>query len=147
LVSKTLVGVGPRRAGVKDQRIEEEIERIRQIYHQDVLAQRTRQATLLGRKCQPRILYTFLGFELQMGKKRLTCPDMSTARYLRVFAELGVQEICLPYDPSRTAIVASGLEHALDRIKECLLEQELDSRHHALALRRIYGRIRDRLRG
>ena len=128
-----------------DPAVDQEIERIRQIYHQDVVLLPGRRMALLGRKCQPQILYTFLGFELKMGRTRLNCPDMATARYLRVFAEIGMQEVQIPFDPSRVQILATGLEHALDRIKERLLEQNLDAPGHASALRRVYARIRRKL--
>ena len=130
---------------MRDPGVDLEIERIGQIYHGDVVVHACRDLALLGRKCKPQILYTFLGFELKMGRTRLSCPDMSTARYLRVFAEIGVKQVKLPYDPSRVHLLATGLEHSLDRIKEHLLERDLDARGHAAALRRVYARIRRRL--
>ena len=130
---------------MRDARIDREIERIGQIYHEDVVVQSCRDLALPGRKCTPQILHTFLGFELKMGRTRLGCPDMSTARYLRVFAEVGVGQVKLPYDPSRVQLLATGLEHSLARIKEHLLEQDLDEPAHAAALRRVYARIRKRL--
>ena len=122
--------------------IGDEIERIRQIYCLDVLQHSTRPVELLGRKCSPRILYTFLGFELKAGRKRIDCPDKVTARYLKVFAELGFREVRLPYDPSRTAILVTGLEHALGRIQELLLAKKLSRPQHQQRLRRIYAQIR-----
>ena len=130
---------------MRDPGIDQEIERIGQIYHGDVVVHPCRDLTLPGRKCKPQILYTFLGFELKMGRTRLGCPDMNTARYLRVFAEIGVGQVKLPYDPSRVQLLVTGLEHSLDRIKELLLERNLDARGHAAALRRVYARIRKRL--
>ena len=130
---------------MRDPRIDQEIERIGQIYHQDVVVHPCRDLVLLGRKCKPQILYTFLGFELKMGRTRLSCPDMSTARYLRIFAEIGMKQVKLPYDPSRVQLLATGLEHSLDRIKEHLLERDLDTPGHAAAFRRVYARIRRRL--
>ena len=125
--------------------IDQEIERIGQIYHQDVVVHSCRDMVLPGRKCKPQILYTFLGFELRMGRTRLSCPDVSTARYLKVFAEIGMKQVKLPYDPSRVRLLATGLEHSLDRIKEHLLERDLDAPGHAASLRRVYARIRKRL--
>ncbi len=130
---------------MRDPGIDPEIERIRQIYHEDILPHHCRDVILLGRKCAPQILYTFLGFELKMGSTRLNCPDMSTARYLKVFAELGMKKVKIPYDLSRLPLLVNGLEHSLHRIKEHFLERGLDSTRHAAALRRIYARIRKRL--
>lgn len=121
-----------------------EMERIRQIYCDDVLRHRNREVSLAGRRCQPQILYTFLGYELKMGRKRLTCPDMSTARYLKVFAQIGMKSIRLPYDPTHTQILVDGLEHSLNRIHETLLTRELDRKGHQRAVARIYREIRRR---
>ena len=121
-----------------------EIERIRQIYF-DVRQRRTRQVELLGKKCDAQILYTFLGFEVKMGRQRLTCPDMVSARYLRIFGELGMGQVLIPYDPTQTALILDGLEPALDRIKELLLQAELDRSAHQRALRQIYKMIRQQL--
>ena len=125
--------------------IREEIEKLSHIYAQEVLSRPTRVVSLPGRKCQPQIVDTFLGYELKALRKRITCPDMSTARYLRIFAEIGMKQVKLPYDPSRVQLLATGLEHSLDRIKEHLLERDLDTPGHAAALRRVYARIRRRL--
>jgi len=80
------------------------------LYRDTVLTGPVRYIDLLGRKHEPRILQTFLGFELQMGRRRLPCPDMVTARYLRVFAELGLPRIALPYRPTTTANLLPRLE-------------------------------------
>lgn len=121
-----------------------EVERIRQIYT-EIRQHRTRQVELLGRKCEARILFTFLGFEVKMGKKRLTCPDMVSARYLRLFAEIGLAEVLIPYDPTYTRLVLSGLEPALDRIKELLLSRNLERRAHQRSVQRTYRMIREAL--
>lgn len=126
--------------------IEEEIERLSQTYAGKVLSRRTRVVSLLGRKCEPLILYTFLGFELKMVRKRITCPDMSTARYLKIFAELGMPSIRIPYDPTQTSRLLVELELPLQRIKELLLAEKLKQRQHQLKHRRIYKKIRDRLK-
>ncbi|MDA2930781.1 hypothetical protein MYX84_12695 [Acidobacteria bacterium AH-259-O06] len=126
--------------------IEEEIERLSQTYAGKVLSRRTRVVSLLGRKCEPLILYTFLGFELKMARKRITCPDMSTARYLKIFAELGMPSIRIPYDPTQTSRLLVELELPLQRIKELLLAEKLKQRQHQLKHRRIYKKIRDRLK-
>jgi len=75
--------------------IQEEIEKLGRTYGEEVLSGRTRVVSLPGRKCEPRILNTFLGFELQVAQKRITCPDMSTARYLRIFAEIVFLLCCI----------------------------------------------------
>lgn len=62
------------------------------------------------------IQHTLLGVELKVGNIRLACPDLSTARYLQVFARLGCQEIAVPYDISRISTIADELESSWQRI-------------------------------
>ncbi|MEO7672752.1 MAG: hypothetical protein ABIU09_01575, partial [Pyrinomonadaceae bacterium] len=61
------------------------------IYRQKVRTQRTRSFTMdvPERENAAEILHTLLGIELKVGKRRFSCPDLATARYLRVFARIG----------------------------------------------------------
>jgi len=126
--------------------IQEEIERLGRTYGEEVLSGPTRVVSLPGRKCEPRILNTFLGFELQVAQKRITCPDMSTARYLKIFAEVGMPSIKAPYDPSLTTGVLPQLEQSLNKIKDLLLEENLNRKQHQSKLRNIYRQIRENLK-
>ncbi len=126
-------------------RIEEEIEKINAIYRNRVLAQRVRPVALLGRKCQPRMMYTFLGFELKLGRKRVTCPDVSTARYLMIFAEIGLERVQIPYDPTQTARLLPELESCFGEIKARLLGVSPDSKRRQILARRVYAILRERL--
>ncbi|MEE8160598.1 MAG: hypothetical protein V3T61_03060 [Acidobacteriota bacterium] len=126
--------------------IEDQIQRLSEIYSEEVLTRPTRTISLPGLKCEPRIIYTFLGFELQAGRKRINCPDMATARYLRIFAELGMPSVETPYDPTQTARLLAELEQGLETIKELLLAEKLDKKRHQSKLRRLYREIRERLR-
>ncbi len=122
--------------------LQKQIAQITRTYAGSILPHRTRIVSLLGRKCQPEIMYTFLGFELKLGRKRLTCPDISTARYLKIFAEIGMPWIKIPYDPTRTAGLLPDLEKSFYRIKELLLEKGYDRRRHQAALARTYRKLR-----
>ncbi|MDA2933874.1 hypothetical protein MYX82_05975 [Acidobacteria bacterium AH-259-D05] len=126
--------------------IQQAIEKLSSIYAKEVLSQPTRVVILLGRKCEPQILDTFLGYELKVARRRITCPDMSTARYLKIFAEVGMPSIRTPYDPTRTIRVLPELERALKQIKELLLQENLPEKRHQSRLRGIYKRIRDNLK-
>ncbi|MCH8319652.1 MAG: hypothetical protein IH790_01685 [Acidobacteria bacterium] len=126
--------------------IQEEIEKLGRTYGEEVLSGPTRVVSLPGRKCEPRILHTFLGFELQVAQKRMTCPDMSTARYLRLFAEIGMPSVRAPYDPSLTTGVLPQLEQSLKKIKDLLLEENLNRKQHQSKLRNIYRKIRENLK-
>lgn len=61
------------------------------------------------------IQHTLLGIELKVGRMRMTCPDLSTARYLRVFARLGCKEVAVPYDISLIPGLADELESSWQR--------------------------------
>jgi len=119
--------------------IQEEIDKLGRTYEEEVLTGPTRVVSLPGRKCEPRILNTFLGFELQVAQKRMTCPDMSTARYLKIFVRA-------PYDPTLTTGVLPQLEQSLRKIKDFLLEENLDRKQHQSKLRTIYRNIRENLK-
>lgn len=125
--------------------IRQEIEKLSGIYVQEVLSRRTRVVSLPGRKCQPQIVDTFLGYELKALRRRITCPDMSTARYLRIFAEVGMHTIRTPYDPTHTIRVVPDLERSLQQIKELLHQENLSPKRHQSKLRNIYKKIRDKL--
>ncbi|MBI1762120.1 MAG: hypothetical protein HYR56_11875 [Acidobacteria bacterium] len=62
------------------------------------------------------ILHTLLGIELKIGKRRLLCPDLATARYLAVFAKLGVGEVAVPYDITQISRLADALESSWFRM-------------------------------
>ena len=126
--------------------ISDQVQGLSELYAKEVLCHKTRRVLLLGRKCSPTILYTFLGFELKAGRKRVTCPDMGTARYLKIFAEVGMCSIRIPYDPTQTLQFLSDLEKCLEQIKELLLKEKLTKEQHQSKLRRIYSITRNKLR-
>lgn len=125
--------------------IEIEVGRIEVLYRECVLGGRVRIVRLPGRKCRPRILDTMLGFEIRAGSKRISCPDITSARYLVIFTELGLDRVCIPYDPTRTARILPGLEHAFGRVKE-LLSGASDPRTVGQRTGRTYSKLRDCLR-
>jgi hypothetical protein len=116
-------------------------------YNQRVLSQKTRTIRLLGRKCSAKILNTLLGFEVQASYKRIQCPDLVTARYLRLFSELGCHSIRLPYDPTLTAQLIPEFEAMVDAIRKQIGELfPRDSATKHYVVRKVYGKIRQQLR-
>ena len=118
-----------------------------EIYHSDVLTVKTRTIRLLGRKISAHIFNTLLGFEVKASFKRIQCPDMATARYLKIFTELGCRTIKLPYDPTVTARLLPELEVAQERLVSgvrLLFPQNKDLQLYVL--RHICRYIRHRLR-
>ena len=64
-----------------------------------------------------------LGVELKVGRKRLLCPDLATARYLSVFARLGAKDVAVPYDITKISQLADELESTWYRML-WLVDQE-----------------------
>ena len=87
------------------------------LYKTKVRSQRTRSYRLEipVRENRADIQYTLLGIELKVGKRRFACPDLATARYLRVFARIGCRDFALPYDISRISGIADELETSWQR--------------------------------
>lgn len=87
------------------------------IYEKKVRSQRTRAVAMAipARENRVEIFYTLLGIELKAGKQRIACPDLATARYLRVFARLGCQKIAVPYNITKISPLADELETAWQR--------------------------------
>jgi hypothetical protein len=83
------------------------------------------------------IQHTLLGVELKVGRKRLLCPDLATARYLSVFARIGCKDVALPYDITKISQLADELESSWYRML-LLAEQEAKTES---------TRFRARLRG
>jgi hypothetical protein len=119
----------------------------RDLYREKVLTQQTRTIRLLGRKSPAKIMHTLLGYEVQACYKRIHCPDMVTARYIRLFSELGCHSIKLPYDPTRTAQVILEFEAMMDRIAKRICElfpQECQTQRYVF--QKVFAIIRRQLR-
>jgi hypothetical protein len=117
------------------------------VYSREVLPVKTRTIHLLGRKTTARVIHTLLGYEVQASYKRIHCPDMTTARYLKLFSELGCRSIKLPYDPTITERLLPELEGALESISRGVSTLfPDDSRMQSYVLERVYRLIRHRLR-
>ncbi len=117
-------------------------------YRAKVLTQDTRTIRLLGKKGPARILHTLLGYEVQASYKRIQCPDLVTARYLKLFTELGCRSIKLPYDPTLTADLIPQFEDMVDKIAKQVAQyfpQDVSMQHYVL--RRLFSIIRRQLRG
>ena len=95
------------------------------IYRERILRLRTRSYHFESAKPPARveIQHTLLGVELKVGRRRLLCPDLATARYLSVFARLGCKDVAVPYDITKISHLADELESSWYRMF-LLLEQE-----------------------
>jgi hypothetical protein len=88
------------------------------VYREQVMRLRTRSHKVIPatRGAAVEILHTLLGIELKVGRKRQSCPDLATARYLSVFARAGCTEVAVPYDITQISRLADALESAWQRM-------------------------------
>ena len=110
------------------------------IYRERILRLRTRSYHFdaVNPKARIVIQHTLLGVELKIGRRRLLCPDLATARYLSVFARIGVSDVAVPYDITKISHIADELDSSWYRML-LLVEQEAGKEESP--------RIRNRLRG
>lgn len=119
---------------------------IADLYRNKVRSQRTRSLHLdvPERENVPEILHTLLGIELKIGRRRLACPDLATARYLRVFARLGVRDVAVPYDITRISVIADELETAWQKMILLLREKGRETgRDRSALVRKLRAEIND----
>jgi hypothetical protein len=109
---------------------------IPRIYRDHILKLRTRSYNFdhLNGSGRIAIQHTLLGIELKIGRKRLLCPDLATARYLSVFARVGCKDVAIPYDITKISRLADDLESGWFRM--LLLADQMST-----------GKVRTRLRG
>jgi len=109
------------------------------IYRERILKLRTRSYhfEIAGLPKRIVIQHTLLGVELKVGRKRLLCPDLATARYLSVFARLGCKDVALPYDITKISQLADELESSWYRML-LLVDQETKAKSES---------FRNRVRG
>lgn len=88
------------------------------IYRMHILPMRTRSHHLeiAEKETIVEVQHTLLGVELKSGRRRLLCPDFSTARYLAAFARLGCKDVALPYDITQISRLADELESSWQRM-------------------------------
>jgi hypothetical protein len=119
------------------------------IYREKILKIRTRsyQFPPLAKRASPEIHHTLLGIEVKVGRRRMLCPDLPTARYLAVFARVGVKAVAIPYDITMISHLADELESSWHRM---LLLVNGIARDHSSAFRArlrtlLIGKVRDEI--
>jgi hypothetical protein len=120
------------------------------IYREQILTMRTRSHSLNPSTTKPasvEIQHTLLGVELKIGRRRLSCPDLATARYLAVFARAACAAVAVPYDISRISSLADELESAWHRML-LLVERAAAGRapaYHSRLRNLLIGEVRARI--
>ena len=107
-----------------------------------ILKTRTRsyQFPTLPKTAAPQIHHTLLGIELKVGRRRMLCPDLATARYLAVFARAGCTSIAIPYDITKISLLADELESSWHRM--LLLADEVAGDRLG---RQLIGKVREEI--
>jgi hypothetical protein len=117
------------------------------IYRDRILRMRTRayEFPALPKRAAPRIHHTLLGIELKVGRRRMLCPDLATARYLAVFARAGCQAVAIPYDITKISQIADELESSWHRMFLLLDEITRDESLRARTRRVLVNRVREEI--
>jgi hypothetical protein len=111
------------------------------IYRDRILPLRTRSHPVFAaaKGADVEIQHTLLGIELKVGRRRKSCPDLPTARYLSVFARAGVSEVAVPYDITKISQLADELESSWHRM--LLLAAHLTEGRAATFERRVVAAV------
>ena len=114
------------------------------IYRERILPMRTRsyEFPALSKGTAPRIHHTLLGIELKVGRRRMLCPDLATARYLSVFARIGAKLIAIPYDITKISQIADELESSWHRMFLLVDELARDESLRARTEQNLLTRVR-----
>ncbi|HSP63696.1 MAG TPA: hypothetical protein VLQ90_11985 [Pyrinomonadaceae bacterium] len=119
------------------------------IYRERVLKMRTRAYEFppIPKNTTPEIQHTLLGTELKVGRHRLLCPDLATARYLSVFARIGCVRIAIPYDITKVSHAADELESSWHRMLLLAdgVTAERSSAFRTRLRRLLIGKVRDEI--
>ena len=101
----------------------------------------------MAEEAAPEIQHTLLGIELKVGRKRMLCPDLATARYLAVYARAGCKAIAIPYDITKISRLADALESSWHRML-LLADRQAANRRTAFRTRvrrLLIGKVRDEI--
>ena len=117
------------------------------IYRGRILKMRTRayEFPALAKRAAPRIHHTLLGIELQVGRRRMLCPDLATARYLAVFVRTGCKAVAIPYDITKISQIADELESSWHRMFLRIDESTRDDRVRGRTRRLLVNRVREEI--
>ena len=117
------------------------------IYRDRMLKMRTRayEFPALAKRTAPRIHHTLLGIELKVGRRRMLCPDLATARYLAVFARAGCHAVAIPYDITKISQIADELESSWHRMFLLLDDITRDERPRARTRRLLVSQVREQI--
>jgi hypothetical protein len=116
------------------------------LYRERILVLRTRahEIEVAAKGSAVEVQHTLLGVELKIGRRRMLCPDLATARYLAVFARAGCPAVAVPYDITGISRLADELESSWHRM--LLLVEHLACERSANFRSRIRGLLLEEVR-
>ena len=95
---------------------------------------------------QPEIFHTLLGIELKVGNRRFACPDLATARYLRIFARIGCSDFAVPYDITQISVVADTMDTAWHQMLLLAQRRNRSAVSNARTRSALIRKLRDEIR-
>lgn len=113
-----------------------------------VADQRSRCVKLVGKRCHAQIFNTLVGYEVSAARKIIFAPDMATARYLKIYSEIGLPQVHIPYNVSRTMELIHDLEKAygsLSFIIRFFLDQMFQAKSKKSYLQAVFSHLRKEL--
>src|SRR5256714_8898314 len=101
----------------------------------------------MRRNPPPQIHHTLLGIELKVGRRRMLCPDLATARYLSVFARIGCRAVAIPYDITKISTIADELDSCWHRMLliSDRLTADRNAAFRARIRRQLIGKVRNEI--
>ena len=122
----------------------EAIDELVDFYRGEVIPHPCRRVNLPGRRCRdPRIIITLLGFELQIRDKRISCPDLATAEYLKIFARIGTPELLMPINPTITADILDEMKRLWENFDAACRKMEADGQKSKAG--RLHGKLKEKI--
>lgn len=112
-----------------------------------ILKLRTRSYVFQNHKgsAQVTIQHTLLGVELKIGRRRVLCPDLATARYLQIFARLNCNEVAVPYDITKISRLADELESSWHRMLLLIDAKEKSEKFRVRLRGLLFANIREEI--
>jgi hypothetical protein len=127
---------------------------IPRIYRERILTERTRthdlplpEAAMGKTGARVTVQHTLLGVELKIGKRRMLCPDLATARYLAVFARASCPRVAVPHNITKISRLADDLETSWEKMMLLASTRAAESSANPALRSRVQNLLVAKLRG
>jgi type I restriction-modification system DNA methylase subunit len=119
-------------------------------YKNEVLSKETYEILIPDYKKEPRIDNTLTGWVIILDKEQISCPNMEVARYLKVFAEMGVKKVRVPLNEDYIIQIIDKFEHLKSKTDSVINEFTsgiTDKKLKNLILHKTWSAIIARIKG